>query len=319
MALPAQAGTDSVDVKVGRRRVKLTNLEKVFFPDIGAKKLDLLAYYASIAPSLLPHLKDRAMVMKRYPDGIRGQAFFMKHAPESRPPWIEICEIQHKHARLVPFPVVRDLGSLMWIINLGCIDLNPWYARCDDPDRPDYLNFDLDPVPSAGFDRVREVAQIVCRALSQLDIPSYPKTTGSRGIHIYVPIRRGPLQKEVWTFAKWISRKLAAEHPKLITAEYRKEKRPKDHVLVDYNQNAWGRTLASAYSVRPTPGATISTPVTWNEISKGIRIEDFRMDNVPDRVAQLGDLWKPMLAPQRERVRLEKYLQTAAQIVRTAR
>src|SRR5205814_1068711 len=150
---------------------------------------------------------------------------------------------------------INDLASLLWLVNLGCIDLNQWYARCDDVDRPDYLHFDLDPVPTAGFECVLETALLVREALDALNIPSFPKTTGSKGIHIYVPIVRGPVQKEVWTFAKELAKLLASRNPKLITAEYKVAKRPKNHVLVDYNQNAWGRTLASVYSVRPKPNA----------------------------------------------------------------
>ena len=206
------------------------------------------------------------MVMKRYPHGAYGEFFFQKRAPSPRPDWIPICSIEHASGNIVDFPVINDLPSLLWVVNLGCIDLNQWYARCDDVDRPDYLHFDLDPVPTAGFECVLETALLVTEALDALKIKSYPKTTGSKGIHIYVPIVRGPMQKEVWTFAKELAQVLAARNPKLITAEYRIAKRPENHVLVDYNQNAWGRTLASVYSVRPKPHATVSTPVTWEEV-----------------------------------------------------
>jgi bifunctional non-homologous end joining protein LigD len=192
--------------------------------------------------------------------------------------------------------MVQDLPSLMWLVNLGCIDLNPWYARCDDWDRPDFLHFDLDPGPGADFDKVRKVALCVRDILDEFGIPTYPKTTGSKGIHVYIPIVRGPLQKEVWTFAKAIAVELETRHPEIITAEYRKVKRPYGRVLVDYNQNAWGRTLASIYSVRPTPVASVSVPVTWEEVERGVRIEDFRMDNVLPRLEELGDLWKPVIA-----------------------
>jgi bifunctional non-homologous end joining protein LigD len=183
----------------------------------------------------------------------------------------------------------------MWVVNLGCIDLNQWYARCDDVNRPDYLHFDLDPGPGATFDHVLETARVVHDALSSLKMPSLVKTTGSKGLHIYVPIVRGPVQKQVWTFAKALTQQLASSHPSLITAEYRVAKRPHGRVLVDYNQNAWGRTLASIYSVRPRPEATVSTPVTWKEINQGIRIENFTLKSVPKRIAKLGDLWKPLL------------------------
>ena len=296
-----------VELSVQGRTVKLTNLGKPFWPELGITKGDLLRYYADVAPVILPHLKDRAMVMKRYPNGAHGEFFFQKRAPVPRPDWIDICSIEHSSESVIDFPIVRDLASLLWVVNLGCIDLNQWYARCDDVDRPDYLHFDLDPVEGADFDRVRETALLVHEALDALKISSVAKTTGSRGIHVYVPILRGPTQKQVWTFAKEFAFSMARLHPKLITAEYRIAKRPKGHVLVDYNQNAWGRTLASVYSVRPKPKAPVSTPVTWKEIEDGIEIEDFRLENVPARVHKLGDLWKPLLQ-QRGRLKLEKFL-----------
>jgi bifunctional non-homologous end joining protein LigD len=203
--------------------------------------------------------------------------------------------------------MVQDVASLLWVINLGCIDLNQWYARCDDTDRPDYVHFDLDPVPGATFSAVLESALAVREALDALKMPSFVKTTGSRGVHVYVPIVRGPTQKQVWTFAKALGMSIAARHPKLLTAVYVKAKRPRGRVLVDYNQNAWGRTLASIYSVRPTHYASVSTPLTWQEVERGVRIEDFRIDNVPARIRKQGDLWKDLLA-SRPRVKLEKYL-----------
>ncbi len=287
--------------------MRLTNLNKPFWPELGLVKRDLLQYYADVAPVLLPHLRDRAMVMKRYPNGAGGEFFFMKRAPSPRPDWIETCSIEHASTNVVEFPLIQDLPSLLWVINLGCIDLNPWYARCDDVDRPDYLHFDLDPVPGATFEGVRETALLVKEALDVLGMPSYAKTTGSRGIHVYVPIVRGPTQKKVWTFAKEFARVMEARKPSLVTAEYTKAKRPEGRVLVDYNQNAWGRTLASVYSVRPHPRAGVSTPVTWKEVEDGIRIEDFRIDNVRDRIRRLGDLWKPLLQA-RGRFRLEGLL-----------
>jgi len=247
------------------------------------------------------------MVMKRYPNGAAGEFFFMKRAPHPRPEWIEICSITHPSGNVIDFPMIQDLPSLLWVVNLGCIDLNQWYAPCDDVDRPDYLHFDLDPVPGANFGRVLDAAMFVHETLRALKMPAYAKTTGSKGIHIYVPIVRGPTQKEVWTISKEIARILESTQPKLITAEYKVAKRPRGRVLVDYNQNAWGRTLASIYSVRPRPRATVSTPVTWEEIDHGIKIEDFRIDNVPQRIREFGDLWKPLLSARR-RFRLESLL-----------
>jgi bifunctional non-homologous end joining protein LigD len=304
---PGKMGTPPVSIPedrneavlvFGGRKVKLTNLRKPFWPELGVTKGDLLRYYLRISPVLLPHLVDRAMVMKRYPNGAAGKFFFQKRAPKPRPDWIEICSIEHASGNIIDFPVIRDLPSLLWVVNLGCIDLNPWYARCDDIDRPDYLHFDLDPVAPSGFEKVLETAKILHRALDALGMPNVVKTTGSAGMHIYVPIVRGPLQKQVWTFAKRMAKSLEQLYPDVITAEYRIEKRPPDRVLVDYNQNAWGRTLASVYSVRPKPRATVSAPVTWAEVDKGIRMEDFRIDNMPERVRRRGDLWETLLSPQ---------------------
>jgi bifunctional non-homologous end joining protein LigD len=300
-------GVRDAVVRADGREVTLTNLEKLFWPKLGITKGDLLRYYASVAPVLLPHLHDRAMVMKRYPNGASGKWFFMKRAPSPRPSWIETCAIEHASGSIIDFPIVQDLASLLWVVNLGCIDLNQWYARCDDVNRPDYLHFDLDPVVGASFARVRETALLVREALEALGMTVLAKTTGSSGIHLYVPIVRGPLQKQVWTFAKEFARVMESRAPKLVTAEYRIALRPRGRVLVDYNQNAWGRTLASIYSVRPTPRAAVSTPVTWAEIEKGIEIDDFRIDNVPARVKKLGDLWKPLLAT-RGRFKLERVL-----------
>ena len=295
------SGLANVELTVAGKNVALTNLQKPFWPELAIAKGDLIRYYAQVSPYLLPHLVDRAMVMKRYPQGAAGEFFFQKRAPEPRPEWIEICSIEHASASVIDFPVVRDLPSLLWIINLGCIDLNPWYARCDDVDRPDYLHFDLDPVSGSGrekavrFSRVLEVALIVRETLEGLGMACLAKTTGSRGIHVYVPIVRGPTQKQVWTIAKSIAQELARRHPAIITAEYRIAKRPRGRVLVDYNQNAWGRTLASVYSVRPKKGAPVSMPVTWREVERGVSIEEFHLRNAPARLSKLGDLWKPLL------------------------
>src|SRR5918996_5803330 len=265
-----RAGTHTL--KVSGREVRLTNLDKPFWPERGITKGNLIQYYADIAPLLLPHIRDRAMVMKRYPHGAAGEFFFMKRAPVPRPDWIRTCSIDHESGNVIDFPVIDDVPSLMWVINLGCIDLNQWYAKCDDVDRPDYVHFDLDPGAGATFEQVCESALIVQDALVTLGMKPLAKTSGSKGIHVYVPIVRGPVQKVVWTFAKALALELASRHPALMTSEYRVANRPRGRVLVDYNQNAWGRTLASVYSVRPRPDATVSTPVSWREVQRGVRI-----------------------------------------------
>jgi bifunctional non-homologous end joining protein LigD len=294
-------------VRIGRHTVRLTNLAKPFWPALGLTKRDLLQYYADVGPTLLPYLRDRAMVMKRYPDGIRGKWFFMKRAPEPRPSWIATCAIMHKSRNLIPFPMVQDLPSLLWLVNLGCIDLNPWYARCDDVNRPDHLHFDLDPGERTPFATVLEAALLVRDALTEQGMDPVVKTSGATGMHLYVPIVRGPLQKDVWRFAKALAQRLARAHPGVLTAQFRIADRPPGRVLVDYNQNAWGRTLASVYSPRPVEHAGVSTPLAWEEVEAGVDPAEFTLLNVPARLASLGDLWAPVRAA-RGRVQLERFL-----------
>ena len=244
---------------------------------------------------LLPHIRDRAMVMKRYPHGAAGTFFFMKRAPSPRPAWIETCSIDHGSGNVIDFPMIQDRAALLWVINLGCIDLNQWYARCDDVDRPDYLHFDLDPGAGAPFERVLEAGLVVREALDTLKMPSLVKTTGSKGLHVYVPIVRGPVQKEVWTFAKALAQELASRHPALMTAEYRVAKRPRAACWSTTTRTPGAGRSPRSTRCGPHPAAAVSTPVTWKEVERGIRIEDFTVKNVPARVRKLGDLWKPLL------------------------
>jgi bifunctional non-homologous end joining protein LigD len=304
IVIPTQV--DNAILKVDGREVRLTNLRKPFWPELGITKGGLIQYYADVAGVLLPHIRDRAMVMRRYPNGAAGASFFMKEAPSPRPAWIRICAIDHGDGKVVNFPAIDDRPSLLWLINLGCIDLNQWYARCDDVHRPDYLHFDLDPGDGTTFEQAIECSLIVRDALTTLGMKPFVKTTGSRGLHVYVALKRGPTQDAVHTFAKALATELASRNPKLMTVGYRVAARPKGRVVVDYKQNAWGQTLASIYSVRPKPLATVSTPVTWKEVEKGIRLEDFRIDNVRQRIAKVGDLWKPLLA-KKDRTDLDRF------------
>jgi bifunctional non-homologous end joining protein LigD len=291
--IPTQAA--EAVIALGPKRVRLTNLGKVFWPDEGITKGDLLRYYVRVAPYLLPHLHDRPMVLRRYPNGVADGGFFMKHAPSPRPDWVQTATTQGKR-KATEWVLVQDLATLLWVVNLGCIDLNPWYSRIDAPDQPDALFFDLDPGPATPFSAVREAALVLRDSLQTLKMPCFAKTTGSRGIHVAVPIRRGPRHEAVFEFAKALGIELISRHPRVFTGEYSKAKRPADRVLLDYHQMAREQTLASIYSVRPKPRAPVSTPLTWQEVGKDVAIEDFRMDNVPARLARRGDLWKPMLA-----------------------
>src|SRR5512132_4513850 len=187
---------DNVNLTVAGRNVRLTNLKKLFWPELKITKGDLIQYYADVSTVLLPHVQDRAMVMKRYPHGAAGEFFFMKRAPSPRPEWIELCSIEHGSGNVIDFPIVQDLPALLWVVNLGCIDLNQWYARCGDADRPDYLHFDLDPSPGATFDQVLESALVVREALETLKMKPLVKTSGSRGCHVHVPIVHGPTQDD---------------------------------------------------------------------------------------------------------------------------
>lgn len=280
-------------IEVDERRLVLTNVEKVFWPELGLTKNDLLNYYDEIAAVLLPHLKERAIVMKRYPNGIDGKFFFMKRIPNPHPPWLKTCAIAHGSG-IIDFAMAADRASLLWLVNLGSIDLNPWYAPCATPTKPAYLHLDLDPY-DADFTLVREAALIVRDALSALGMTPYAKTSGGDGMHIYVAIKTGPEQHDVWAFAKELSVALASAHRDILTCEYRIAKRPRARILLDYNQNRLGATLASIYSVRPNAYAGVSTPVTWQEVERGIEPQNFTLRTVPERVRRLGDLWEPLL------------------------
>lgn len=291
---PSFGPSNRARAEVDGHRVELTNLHKVFWSTDGLTKGDLLRYYVAVAPYLLPHLRDRPMVLRRYPDGADRPGFFMKHAPATRPAWVRTCPVVHA-GRHTDFVLVQDLATLLWVVNLGCIDLNPWYARCDAPDRPDALHLDLDPGPAAPFSQVRHAALAVRDACTALGMPCFAKTTGSHGMHLAVPIRRGPVHRHVWEFVKAFAREVASRHRDLFTLEYSKARRPADRVLLDFHQMAYGQTLASVYSVRPKPRAPVSTPLTWAEVARDVSIDDFRLDNVPRRLARRGDLWKPLL------------------------
>ncbi len=285
-------------VKRRGRELRLSNLDKPFWPEEGITKGDLIAYYRDVAEVLVPHLKGRPFTMKRYPDGWQGKSFFQKNAPSHMPDWIPRAPFPAStragERRIIEYAIVDDELALMWMANMGCIDLHTWGSRVDRPERPDWVMFDLDPSEGAGFEEVVEVARLVKQTLDLLELESFPKTSGSRGIHVLVPIARRHTWEEVREFAGIVAGALARAHPGLATTEWAKEKRR--GVLVDANQNGPGRTNACVYSVRPRAGAPVSTPVRWDEVTLGLDPARFTMDAVLARVASEGDLFAGALA-----------------------
>lgn len=277
----------------GRRELRFSNVDKPFWPELGITKGDLIAYYRDVADVLVPHLRKRPFTMKRYPDGWQGKFFFQKQAPAYMPEWIERtaqpASTREGEEKIIEYAVVNDDLTLMWMANMGCIDLHAWSSRVDRPDRPDWVMFDLDPSEGAGFEQVIEVALLVRQVLDLLELQSYPKTSGSRGIHVLVPVARRHSFQEAREFAAIVGGALARAHPGLVTTEWSKARRK--GVLVDANQNRPGATNAMVYSVRPRAGAPVSTPLRWEEIVPGLDPATFTMDAVLDRVARAGDLF----------------------------
>jgi bifunctional non-homologous end joining protein LigD len=280
------------------RQVKLSSADRVLFPDDGITKGDLFAYYEAVAPVLVPHLRDRPFTMKRWREGLPGGSFFQKQAPKGMPAWIPTRQFQtHPReggTRLVDFPLVNSPEVLLWMVQMHCIDMNTWYSRVDRPDRPDYVVFDLDPPETPdGFALAVRVAHLIHAALEGLELRSYVKTSGADGIHVLVPITRRSEYAETYEFAERLSRRLEADHPGEVTTEWLKKKR--SGVLVDHRQNGWGKTIASVYSVRPKPGAPVSTPLAWDELTEAIRPRDFSTAVALERVERYGDLFEPVL------------------------
>jgi bifunctional non-homologous end joining protein LigD len=286
------------EVRRGRRVVRLSSPDRVLFPDDGVTKGDLFEYYREVASAIVPHLRDRPFTMKRWREGIAGPAFFQKQAPKGMPSWLKTRRFRtwprEGGSRLVDFPLVDDELALLWMVQMHCIDMNAWYSRIDKPHRPDFVLFDLDPPDSRdGFVQAIRVAHLVREALEELDLRSYVKTSGADGIHVLVPITRRATFDQTYEFAELLSRKLEAEHPGLVTTEWLKKKR--QGVLVDHRQNGHGKTIASVYSVRPKPGAPVSTPLRWEELTERVRPRDFGRREALARVAKHGDLFEPVL------------------------
>jgi bifunctional non-homologous end joining protein LigD len=283
----------------GSRELKFSNLDKVFFPVEGITKGDLLEYYRAVAPALVPHLRDRPFTMVRWPDGAEAGRFFQKDAPKHMPEWIPTFRTlvstreSPRQRKWVNFPLVNDELALLWMVNMGCIDMNAWYSRIDKPDRPDFVLFDLDPSPDVGFKETVQVALLVKQALDAFGLIGFPKTSSAEGMHVLVPIERRYTYEDTRQFAEIVAGAIARTNRGLATTEWTKSKRR--GVLIDSNQNGEGKTIASVYSVRPRPGAPVSTPLRWSEVNEKLDPLSFTMPVVRERIAKHGDLFEGVL------------------------
>ncbi|MDT5018402.1 MAG: hypothetical protein QOD39_4562 [Mycobacterium sp.] len=278
-----------LSLDVGDRHVSVTNPDKVVFPDIGVTKLNLIDYYLAVADGALRGVADRPMILKRFVKGITEEAVFQKRAPEKRPDYVQVAELKYASGTSAKEAVIHDAAGLAWAVNLGCVDLNPHPVRADDLAHPDELRVDLDPMPGVDWRQIVEVALVVRGVLEDYGLTAWPKTSGSRGFHIYAPIDRQWPFKQVRLAAQTIAREVERRAPELATSRWWKEER--EGVFVDFNQNAFDRTVASAYSVRATPDARVSTPLFWDEV-RDCRPEDFTITTVPKRFADRGDPWE---------------------------
>ncbi len=295
-------------VQVDGRDVTVTNRDKVFFPQSGLTKGDLVDYYVAVAPAVLPHVRQRVMQMLRYPNGVDGEFFYQKRVPVPHPEWLETYTIEFPSGRTADFPVVNDAAALAWIANLGCIDLHTWSSRIGDVERPDYLLIDLDPRGGDPWSHVRTIALVVKDVMDELGLASWPKTSGSTGIHIIAPIVPELPFPEVRRFAKAFAQEVERRVPDIATTTWKVADRT--GVFVDFGQNARDRTIASAYSIRPTQDARASAPLRWDEVAD-VEAADFTMRTMPARIAKVGDLMAGMwatpssLVPLFERLKLK--------------
>jgi DNA ligase D-like protein (predicted polymerase) len=280
-----------LSLEVGGRQVSVTHPDKVVFPELRVTKLDLIHYYLAVAGGALRGVAGRPMILKRFVKGITEEAVFQKRAPEKRPDWIEVAELKYASGTSAKEAVIHDAAGLAWAVNMGCVDLNPHPVQADDLAHPDELRVDLDPMPGVDWRQIVDVALVAREVLEEHGLTAWPKTSGSRGFHIYARIQpRWPF-KFVRLAAQTVAREVERRAPELATARWWKEER--EGVFVDFNQNAFDRTVASAYSVRATPDARVSTPLFWDEVPD-CRPEAFTVATVPDRYAEIGDPWEAM-------------------------
>jgi bifunctional non-homologous end joining protein LigD len=285
---------------IGGRTLKFTNLRKVFYPDEGYTKGDVLNYYAAVSDLILPHLKDRPLSLKRYPNGIKEEYFFQKDAPETFAPWLRTEMIDSEHTgKPIRYVFAEDRASLLYLVNLGCIDHNPWMSRSASLDHPDYILIDLDP-QECPFEMIVEAAQMVKRVLDQLGLTGYPKTTGGDGLHVYIPLEPVYTYEEARTFAEVIARVVIRQRPEMFTTPRSVAKRQKNRVYFDYLQIGKSKTIAAPYVLRAYPGAPVATPLEWSEVKPGLTPEQFNITNARERFRQKGELFAGVLKkPQR--------------------
>lgn len=283
-----------VRVQIGKEVVQLTSLDRVYWPDEGYTKFDLLKYYYQVSKVMIPYLKDRPLILRRFPQGITGQPFY-QHNLEEAPDHMTTFPIKESKGTMVHYALVSDAADLIYLANIGTIAQNPFMSRTTSLSKPDYFIFDLDPEKGASFKSVSEIALILKDILAEVGLKAYPKTSGSTGMHIVVPIKNNYPYDDVVAFAKQIAHRVANENPAIATVERMTRNRKPKQVYVDYLQNLEGKSVATAYSVREKPGATVSTPLTWAEVKKGVKISDFTIENVPDRIKKKGDLFKDVL------------------------
>ncbi len=287
---------EAIEVRRGRRSVRLTSGERLLWPEAGISKADLFAYYREVAWAIVPHLRRRPFTMKRFRRGPAGGAFFQKEAPAGMPDWIATAAFETRQrggaTRSVNFPLVDDELALLWMVQMHCVDMNVWYSRVDRPQRPDFVVFDLDP-PEGDFAAAARVALHLRDLLDELGLDGHAKTSGAGGMHVLVPVSRRYGYPETREMAERVAALLERRHPGLATTAWRVAKRR--GVLVDARQNGPGRTLASVYSVRPVPGAPVSTPLRWHEVTPALDWRALGMDAARERLAREGDLYAPVL------------------------
>lgn len=278
------------------KKVNITHPEKIYWPEEQLTKGDLVNYYETIAPFILPYLKNRPMSLKRNPNGIRDKGFYHKDAGDIAPAWMKVAPIvAESTGKTVHYLLCNDLPSLKFIANLNCIEMNPWNSRVPRTDKPDYVVMDIDPSDKNNFNQVIDVALVIKSILDRAGVSAYCKTSGSTGIHIYIPFNRRYTYAQGRDFARIVAERVVEEVPEIATLERSLKKRRADQIYIDYLQNSEGQTLASAYSARPKPGATVSAPLKWKEVKYGLSLQDFTIKSMPRRVKRVGDLFEGVL------------------------